>query len=1219
MKQMRNISVKPNVLESLIPHMPLQNDGNRYQLSYAVRQLARMGAYNEAGGLPLAIRLEATGDFTELYETCDRLICPVDSADADLLNADSMVDALVRCAVFLVRSRKEEMVGFHVMVPSKGAENAPEKLADWAVPDTCIKKFTEKIETLKSAGVLRENTPTDTLFSSVADKLTIQHVRRRHGYLGKESLMGLELEAVKVLEDAGINGSDLSAALANLAAHAAGKHVEKKKTGLLFDRSDAVLLIRDHQRRARIQRPGVQVVDVQFLDRTQPEPQLLPRNPGWKNVVDASAVKRNLFESAVRWARLAALKSGRGLLPIFYFTGEEGSGRSFLLKQVAWELYKEGFAVAEIVNLEEAAKEAESLAAAAVALDAPLILVWDDAYEPGVDVLQAFREFAEAQVSGVPVMILSASSDLGYNAKKIRQISRTSFEEFEVHCPDETELQDDVPAEKKQSPDPQIIAGDTAADLQSQKTDQFTILVSKQVTEPRGTMLEAVVTHHEKMSLDTYAGALNDKILKTLGETRPVYDLICDLGMVGFPLPEKLATMVFDAGRIGAFKAVLEKNDSLAIKKYQTPEGWMWECGHPVLVRALGRIIRNSGSGSSLEKAITCMIREPEFQSWAARFMRALYSSHVLPSDVLEALTHILISAIAEKTVRISPVVLSDFHQLAATTENESFQSAVVDALADYARLNTTDSFVALTPLLRNRMGGLEDADTLEILKAAKPDEDRVAFKFLLKFLSDHQPNDLREASVDNARTAAARAPDQGFAVAAYLRFCWSRGTEEQINRSIEETRSWLDTTPDDRVVRRAFMDYVVAKGSDELKRESIEPLEDWLENHVDEGPLRNSLIELAFALNDPPVTDRVLEDIARWIEQRGNNRSVRHNYFRRAEKRNDTEIMKRACDVAVSWLNNHGDDRETVQSLLFIAGRLGEKGFNPSVFNAIHSWLTAHVMERDLLRRYLLLADRAGKGRAITHAVEAGLNWIQDNPDDTEVREILLGMTARKVDRKIQIRVYDTNAQWLESLQEPDPMMEYMIGRLGVRAGIARRTIPLLERAVARSEGELRNHARLWLGSAYRVAEAYLDARNVWQAVKDDGIPEMVDRADRNLGSLELHLKEKFPEGYPPPSEKAPPKHRPPRGPRKDTATVPDLTGQVSAVPGHRDEKRRDPDFKRPVFPKAPAVQRFAKGQSQKPAAKPEATPKKVATLGDLMRMKGLDLTKLPSSKDKK
>jgi hypothetical protein len=1219
MKQMRNISVKPNVLESLISHMPQQNDGNRYRLSYAVRQLARMGAYNEAGGLPLAIRLEATGDFTELYETCDRLICPVDSADADLLNAESMVDALVRCAVFLVRSRREEMVDFRVMVPSKAAENAPEKLADWAVPDTCIKAFTEKIETLKSAGILRENTPTDTLFSRVADKLTIQHVRRRHGYLGKESLMGLELEAVKVLEDAGINGSDLSAALANLAAHAAGKHVDKKKTGLLFDRSDAVLLIRDHQRRARIQRPGVRVIDLQFMDRTQSEPLLLPRNPGWKNVVDVSVVKRNLFESAVRWARLAALKSGRGLLPIFYFTGEEGSGRSFLLKQVAWELYKEGFAIAEIVNLQEAAKEAESLAAAAVALDAPLILVWDDAYEPGVDVLQAFREFAEAQVSGVPIMILSASSDLGYNSKKIRQISRTSFEEFEVYNLDETELRENVPAEPERSPDSQNNTENIAGDLQNQKTDEFTILVSRQETEQRETMLETVVKRHEKMSLDAYAGALNEKILSALGETRPVYDVICDLGMLGFPLPEKLAARVFDTGRIEAFKAVLEKNTALAIKKEHTPEGWLWECGHPVLVRALGRAGRNNASGTTLEKAITCMIREPEYQPWAARFMRALYSSNVLPSDVLETITQKLISAITEKTVRISPVMLSDVYQLASITENEPFQSAVVDALADYARLNTTDSFVALTPLLRNRTGGLEDAETLEILKAAKPDEDRVAFKFLLKFLSDHQPNELREASVDNARTAAARAPDQGFAVAAYLRFCWARGTDEQINRSIEETRSWLDTTPDDRVVRRAFMDYVVTKGSDELKRESIEPLEDWLENHVDEGPLRNSLIELAFALNDPAVTDRVLEDIARWIEQRGNNRSVRHNYFRRAEKRNEAEIMKRACDVAVSWLNNHGDDRETVQSLLFIAGRLGDKGFNPSVFNAIHLWLTTHVMERDLLRRYLLLADRAGKGRAITHAVETGLNWVQENPDDTEIREILLGMTARKVDRKIQVRVYDTNAQWLEALQEPDPMMEYMIGRLGVRAGIARRAIPLLERSVARSEGELRNHARLWLGSAYRVAEAYSDARNVWQAVKNDGIPEMIDRADRNLNSLDSHLKEKFPEGYPPPSEKSPPKHRPPRVPRRDTATVPDQAGQALTGPGQRDGKRRDPDYKRPAFQKEPSVQRHGKGYSQKPAAKPESTPKKVATLGDLMRMKGLDLTKLSSTKNKK
>ncbi len=142
----------------------------------------------------------------------------------------------------------------------------------------------------------------------------------------------------------------------------------------------------------------------------------------------------------------------------------------------------------------------------------------------------------------------------------------------------------------------------------------------------------------------------------------------------------------------------------------------------------------------------------------------------------------------------------------------------------------------------------------------------------------------------------------------------------------------------------------------------------------------------------------------------------------------------------------------------------------------------------------------------------------------------MVLGMTARKVDRKLQIRVYDTNIRWLESVETPNPALEYMIGRLGVRAGIARRAIPLLERTVARSEGELRNHARLWLGSAYRVAEAYLEARKIWQAVKEDGDAEMAGRAEKNLESLEALLKERFPKGYPPPEER--PVRRRPQSP---------------------------------------------------------------------------------------
>jgi hypothetical protein len=1233
MDQMRNISVKPGVLESIVPYLEKKTETSRYDASYAVWQLARMGSYNAAGELPLAIRLEATGDYSELYATYDRFVCPVDVTDADVLNTASMVEALVRSAVFLARSRRDNSVEILIMTPSKMAEQSPEKLAEWDIPESFTQKVFEHLEILRKKEIIRGDIEIKALVSKTVERSKMLHVRRRHGHLGDDALTGRELDAVKVLQDAGINGRDLSGALANLVVHATGKHQKRKKTGVVFGRHEAMLMIRDHQRRARIQRPGVRVIDASLIEKESDDVQIIPRSPTWKKATSDFAIRRNCFESAVRWARLAALKSGRGLLPVFYFSGDEGSGRSFLLKQVAWELYNEGFAIAEIVNLEDAAKEAEGLAAAAVALDAPLILVWDDAHEPGIDALQAIREFSESQVSGVPIIFLSAASDLGYNPKKIRQLSRVSFEEFEVHSLDESEcttvfpvspedyavqdndkLSDESPTDMSDKSIAETDSEESLKKLQEMQTDEVMIMVSKPQSEKRKAMIEAIVDLNKHSSWDEYVSHREKTLFAPVGDTKPIIDLLCSLGMIGFPVPERMALAVSGNEQVETFKKRVQQNNALEISVSETSEGYMWDIGHPVLARAIvaGHDYSEGELSEILEKAITSIIHDKPFQLWTGRILRALYGSGAVSETTIDVLTQTIVRIIQSDTAKISPLVLSDLYLLATMVENELLQNAVVDELANYARLNAVNSFIALTPLLRNRIGGIEDSETLDMLKAAKPDEDRVAFKFLLKFLGDHQPNEISDVSVDNARTAAARAPDQGFAVAAYLRFCWARGTDEQIKRSIEETRSWLQVTPDDRVVRRAYMDYVVTKGSEELRRESIEPLEDWLEDHIDEGPLRNSLIELAFSLNDPAIADRILETIARWIERRGNNRTVRHNYFRRAERRNDSAIMKRACDVAVAWLNNHPDDRETVYSLLFIASRLDRRDCPVSVFNAIHSWLSHHVIERDLLRRYLILADKAGRGRAITHAAEIGQKWLYDNPDDTDIREILLGMAARKVDRKIQVRIYDGNVQWLESLTETQPMMEYMIGRLGVRAGVGRRAIPLLERAVTGAEGDLRNHARLWLGSAYRAAGAFKEARNVWQAVKDDGVPEFVNRADKNLKNLDDFLNEKFPNGYPPPSEK-PAREKPSR-------FVGETDKKFSEKPQFKYPKTENEKDSRRRRPKQSASDR-PPGPSRQKKTHPHKTETKRrsgATLGDLLRMKGMDLSNLQSESEK-
>ncbi|MCD4653108.1 hypothetical protein K8T06_04160, partial [bacterium] len=911
MNQTRNISVKANVLEALQPYLVVQRQTNRYILSHAVWQLARMGTYNEAGELPLAIRLEGSGDFTELYPNQDRLVCSVDTSDSDLLNSDLFMDTMVRCAIFLARSRRSDLVELSILLSSKAAEDVPDKIKDWEKIDEFKTRLIERLEALKPSGIVKEDLKCLVLIDEVLNRVTIEYVRRRQGRFGEDALWGRELAAIKVLEEAGIQGSDLGNAMTNLTIHASGQFTTRKKTGILFERKDATLMIRDYQRRARIQRPGVCVIDSIFMKSDFVSDHMAPRNPGWATCTGKNMIERTSLDAAVRWARLAALKSGRGLLPVFFFTGPNGVGRSILLKQVAWALYKDGFATAEIVDLDEAAGQAESLATAAVSLDMPLILIWDDVQGSGMDPVWAIREFAEAQLSGVPMMILASAPDVGYKPKKIRQISRTSFEEFEVHAPSSEDVlllekpisrSKSLDAEKQEDKIVETTAIGNVDNIQKQKTDELIVAIKETVIESEKSFLEKAVEVRLKTSIEDLSRDLNTEADKVLGDGKAVFKLIRCLGAVGLPVPSKLAIGACGAGSVEAFKAGMKKCN--VFSEMADKDDVLWDCGHTVIARTMLACsgITQAEITEIFNRSLEFMFSEVILQPLAGRLISSVYFADVVTTGTVETMTLKLIDLLGREDSVVSPVFLAKLFQMVLSIEQVEFQQAVVDAMAVYARKFETDSFIALTPLLRNRMGGIEDNETLEILKAARPSCDRMSFRFLLKFLGDHLPNDLRETAVTNARTAAAREPDDGFAVAAYLRLCWSRGTEEQKVQSIEETKTWLSATPEDRVVRRAFVDHVVGDGSEELKRETVEPLEDWLNDHMDEGPLRNSLIELVYSLGDPSISDRVLVTVADWIEKRGNNRSVRQNYFRRAERRGDKAIMRRACEVAVAW-----------------------------------------------------------------------------------------------------------------------------------------------------------------------------------------------------------------------------------------------------------------------------------------------------------------------------
>ncbi|HPQ41803.1 MAG TPA: hypothetical protein PLV45_15655, partial [bacterium] len=637
MNQSRNISVKASVLETLQPHLAVSTDGNRYHLSHAVWQLARMGTYNEAGELPFAIRLEATDDFTELYENKDRLVCPVDTSDPDLTASDALVDALVKCAVFLARSRRRDMVDFSILVSAKAAEDKPEKLSEWDGLDALKERWAARMNAMESTRLLRNDADITELINGVLERTTVRHIRRRQGRLGEETLWGRELDAVKVLEDAGIDGSDLANALANLAFHVSGQYVERKKTGIVFDRRDATLMIRDYQRRARIQRPGVRVIDAMFLKQDTPDTQIAPRHPGWSTCTGDRMIARDAFDAALRWARLAALKSGRGLLPLFYLTGIDGAGRSVLLKQLAWELYREGFAVAEIMDLNAAADQAEALATAAVSLDAPLILVWDDIRGPGLDPMHAFREFADAQLSGVPLMILAAAPDVGYNPRKIRQVSRTSFEEFEVHAPTDAERERlGTPGNGVKAPEETAEpVADTAADtvegadgadavdaaiaepaqgdpanaepaqaepadagteasegadigevtvplehLQDQKTEEIMVAVTVEEDQPESPFLDAVLEIRHDRTPAALAREMNEAAQKALGTAAvPVFDLIRCMGLFGLAVTEPLAVAVCGGKAVAAARKGMETCGETVCRERILDGDVSWDCG----------------------------------------------------------------------------------------------------------------------------------------------------------------------------------------------------------------------------------------------------------------------------------------------------------------------------------------------------------------------------------------------------------------------------------------------------------------------------------------------------------------------------------------------------------------------------------------------------------------------------------------------------------------
>ncbi len=1305
MNHKRKFSVGVGILDGLADHLSETGKEKQYHTSHAVWQLARMGSYNVAGELPLAIRLERFTEIAELYPEHERYVGLMDTPDSDLSESRVLSDILLKFAVRLARikPRDHAKIQFHVISSAKAVQSNPPRMVDWDIAPTIQNNLVLRLTELNvSTDILPKDTDPTELADLILKKTTAEYHRRRQGRLGDDNLWGRELEALKVLQDTGLSGPDLGVALQALIQSVSWSDSNgKDQSGKIFNRQQAYLLIRDFQRRARIEMPGVRVIDERFLKEESGEMVPFARHPSWKQAIIGEPgmsrfVERDCFDSAVKWARRAAAISGRGLLPIFVFTGNSGNGKSIILKQVAWSLYRQGFAVAEILDIHKAGVEAEQLATAAVAVDSPLVLIWDDIVGPGSDPVPAFKEFAESQVSGVPIVLLCASSEFGYNPKLIKRIPRTVFEEFEVHPPNDAEILRWTSPQPVESPEPvpqsqnetlsddenpEDVTDDGSAEFPVRHTEPATDASpapspeSVPSNESRESFIPLRIRQRFNLTLEEHSEIIWKTIQSKSRSLADVSQIVAAMGAFGIPAPYQMLDRIFGEQTLEDVEKAVEETGGPILRKTQInpQDDHFVDMGHPVFVRTFWSTQHiDPQKTAELFGTITqALIDDESLQKWSTRMLQVLQTSHIMPSEALKKTYQILEHVLKTDHIRISPRILSDLYRLSSGGFPESLNQSIIDGLAESVRENVVDSFVGLIPLLRNKLGGIEDTETLTALKSAQPSLDRLAFKFLLKYLGDHLPNNLRQQAVENARTAAARSPDEGYAVAAYLRLVWLRGTEEQIHRAIQETQTWLEANPEDRVVRRAFLDYILKQDDLQLKRQIAEALESWLANHLDEGPLRKAFLELAISFNDPQFSDRVLDQTADWIEKRGNNRAVRHLYFRRAEQRNDKQIMQRACEVAIAWLSNHPDDRDTVRSLLFLTSRIDEPTIINDALQLISKWLSIHMIEKEILKRYLGLVDRSGKGMTLTEAVRIGNRYVEENPDDIITRETILGLAARKVEKKTQIRTYDINKEWLETQTEPSPMMEYLIGRLGVRAGIARRAVPLLERAVSRENTKLRNHARLWLGSAYRIAGEYQDAIKIWKAVLDEDDPEMKSKAQKNLESLDIFLKQKFPGGYPPPE----PKPRP-RKPREvpaqaqtEPAEITERTERTEApkredrpqpserFPQDRPERRRRPDkdFRhdqqdrkeeperdhskftdKPRLPRRPRQAPIPESSEEPTESRPEfkkpkdrpieprrsandtrkptqdtwkETPRQGATLGDLLKLKGLDL----------
>ena len=1230
MDEKLEFSVDHKVLNNLDLNGSGNNRGTRYHWSHAVWQLARMGAYNTAGSLPLKIRLERYDEVAELYPDQERYVALLDAVDADADPVESKLfyDILVRLAVRRVKSRKPELLHGHIISSAKPFQSDISQLSAHENAGKIKENLVGRISELIVTGdLMPKNTDIDELARKVIEKTTVEYRRRRHGRHGDDTLWGNELDAIKVLQDAGIAGKDLHPALQALIT-AVELPETSKSAPRTFTRKAAYLLIRDFQRRAYISMPSVRVIDERFITETQPVNGALPFVPCWKAIAQPEQtstegfIRRETFDSAVKWARRAAAVAGRGLLPVFLFTGESGSGKSAILKQTALALYHQGFAVAEILDIEAAAEEADRLANAAVAGDSPLVLLWDDPLGLGTDPVASVKEIAAAQISGAPVVILSSAPNKDIYPKFF---SRTAIEEFMLHP------------------------------LQPQELE---LLGAEPGSEPENAA-KAWMRLKGKGSIEDLAKRCWDAVKGCDEAIQTAFKLTVLFGTMGLSVPVKIICSEESGLSVETVMAVKTSQDEPVFRlsaNHDSSCGELINTGHLLLADAQWQQIQmpREQIPGTLHTAMKICVETKSLQPWILRIFKAATAGNMQNLDIKELIFGIYKEVLTQHPDLINTLILARLFSLVKDLGHEELLQIVVDIIAERVRAGDVDSFTALAPLLRNRLGGLTDEDALKALNAAQPSIDRIGFKFLLKFLGDHLPGDMGQRAVDDARTSAARDPDEGYAVAAYLKLAWQRGSEDQQKRVIMETNGWLEANPEDRVVRRAFVDLVVKKGDETLRRQIQEPLETWLANHYDEGPLRKSYLELALNLNDPQLLDRVLDQIGDWIEKRGNNRAVRNLYFRQSEQRKDKTIMAKACRAGLAWIVNHPEDRDTLRSLMFLTGRIKDEEMTAGTLHAVNRWMTAHHLERDMVRHYLTLAERAGKGRVMNDVMQVVDQYLDENPDDMEIREVTLGLASKKCSKRLQVKVYNKQSLWLESKPDSPPMVEYLLGRLGVRAGIARRAIPLLERAVARDSSELKLHASLWLGSAYRVAGEYLFARKVWEEVKNSDDAQMKEKAEKNLESLESFLLEKFPDGYPPK-----PEPRPVRRPPRPAATAAEGEGQEQSErpPRPRRDARTDGRFERgrkprsdeprtsepgaadgrraaPSEHRAPRPPREGKPRQDKPRDRddfrksdrkgqkqqaPVKETRHAATLGDLLRLQGLDLTEALKPKQDK